>query len=834
MRGSDNRVGKYPGVGTCPLRAPGKILRMHLKPARLIFALNCLIAFVTVANADPLTATVNARVAPGPGDFHMGADRAPDGSTLSIDAESLRLDGQPVTPVMGEFHYTRYPASEWREELLKMKAGGITIVSTYVFWIHHEEIEGTWDWSGNHDLREFVRLAGDVGLKVIVRCGPWCHGEVRNGGFPDWLVRKGWKLRSVDPQYLGKVRILYSQIAAQIKGELWKDGGPVVGIQLDNEFSGPAEYLMALKGMARAAGLDVPLYTRTGWSQLTTPIPFGEIVPLYGAYAEGFWSRELTSMPGNFWNAFRFSQLRFDDNIATEQLGNRDVHDAPEVRRYPYLTCEIGGGMMNSYHRRILINPEDVESTTIVKLGSGSTLPGYYMYHGGINPEGKLSTLMEAQDTPMTNYNDLPVKNYDFQAPIGDFGQLRPQYHLLRRLHLFLADFGRSFAHMAASMPDARPGPRGDTSTLRWSVRSDGTRGYVFVNNYERSLEMPAKRAVQFRITLPSGIATFPASPVDIPADSIFFWPFNFELGNGVFLTYATAEPICAVDAAQGRTIFFAATPGVPAQFAVAGEGAVRMAEPVRGAAFSLPGADGRFVRIVLLNESDSLALWKGRFQGQDRAFLTQAGLVLDGEVARLSSADRTALSLGIYPAPEGLSGGSSDGIFTRYSPVPPPLESYATQIVDVQRAGPPREIPLGAISEPVASEPTDADFSGAAVWRIEVPAAAAKGSNPILRVHYVGDVARLTLNGHLLVDDFYNGRPLDLGLRRYGSEITGGNLKIAILPLRKDALGGAKQRIFLADSARPEFGNSDSVSAVESAEIIPNYEVQISVPAAH
>ena len=294
-----------------------------------------------------------------------------------------------------------------------------------------------------------------MGLKVVVRCGPWCHGEVRNGGFPDWLVRKGWALRSTDERYLARVRQLYGQIAAQLRGELWKDGGPVIGVQLDNEYSGPADYMMALKGIARDSGLDVPLYTRTGWSLLTTPIPFGEVMPLYGAYAEGFWSRELTSMPGNFWNAFRFSLLRFDDNIANEQLCHRDVRDAPDVPRNPYLTCEIGGGMMNSYHRRILINPQDVESTTLVKLGSGSTLPGYYMYHGGINPPGKLTTLMEAQFTLTTNYNDLPVRNYDFQAPLGDFGQIRPQYHLLRRLHMFLADFGPTLAHMAPSIPEA-------------------------------------------------------------------------------------------------------------------------------------------------------------------------------------------------------------------------------------------------------------------------------------------------------------------------------------------------------------------------------------------
>ena len=325
--------------------------------ANVLAGLNCLIAFVTVASAGPLTVTVRTQPAPSAEQFHMGGDLAPGGSLLTIDNESLILDGRPLTPVMGEFHYTRYPATEWRDELLKMKAGGVTVVSTYVFWNHHEEIEGQWDWTGDHDLREFVRLAGGMGLKVVVRCGPWCHGEVRNGGFPDWLVNKGWRLRTTDERFLGKVRLLYREIAGQLRGELWKEGGPVIGIQLDNEFEGPAEYMMALKGIARVEGLDVPLYTRTGWTQTTTPMPFGEIVPLYGAYAEGFWSRQLTSMPGIFWNAFRFSLLRIEGDITQEQMRGRVVQEAPDVPRYPYLTCEIGGGMMSSYHRRILINP---------------------------------------------------------------------------------------------------------------------------------------------------------------------------------------------------------------------------------------------------------------------------------------------------------------------------------------------------------------------------------------------------------------------------------------------------------------------------------------------
>ncbi|HXQ81091.1 MAG TPA: beta-galactosidase [Opitutaceae bacterium] len=785
-------------------------------------------ALVTVASADPLAVTVRAEPPVRAESFHMGTLRRPDGSTLAADETGLRLDGHPLIPVMGEFHYTRYPAKEWREELLKMKAGGITIVSTYVFWIHHEEVEGEWNWSDNHDLHEFVRLAGSVGLKVVVRCGPWCHGEVRNGGFPDWLVAKGWKLRSLDERFLGKVRVLYGEISRHLQGLLWKDGGPVIGIQVDNEYGGPAEYLLALKQIALDAGLDLPIYTRTGWPRLTSPMPFGEILPLYGAYAEGFWSRELTSMPGQFWTAFRFSLLRVDDVIAQEQFGRGGAHDAPDVARYPYLTCEVGGGMMSSYHRRILILPEDVESTVFVKLGSGSTLPGYYMYHGGTNPAGKLTTLMEAQDTPMTNYNDMPQMNYDFQAPIGEFGQLRPQYHLLRRLHLFLADFGPALAHMRPAIPNVRPGGRDDTSTLCWSVRSDGTRGYVFVNNYERSLPMPEKRGVQFTVNLPSAPVTFPAIPITVPADSIFVWPFNFFLGDWVRLKYATAQPICGVDDGDERTIFFAETPGVPAQFAVEGESAVRSVSAGRGGAFQVKGRTGRTVRVVLLSDADSLALWKGSWRGCDRVFLTRAGMVIDGDSVHLESSDRTELSVGIYPAPAGLAGGESDGIFTRYQPVAPPAVRPEASIAQIQEAGPARDVPIGKISEPVATEPSDADFAKAAVWRVKLPAEIDLGTNPILRIHYVGDVARFTLDGRLLVDDFYNGNSLDLGLRRYAPGILGGDLRIAVLPLRKDAVTGDEKRIFVADSVRPDFGGASSIAELKGAEIIPRYRVQL------
>ena len=203
--------------------------------SHLIAALLTTAYLTSQTQAAPLGITVPATPPANAEGYQMGESRRPDGATLTLDSHSLRLNGRPWSPVMGEFHYTRMPATEWREELLKMKAGGVDIVSTYVFWIHQEEIEGQFDWTGRRDLRRYVQLCDEVGLKVIVRCGPWCHGEVRNGGMPDWLLQKGWKLRSDDPPYLDKVKILYGEIAKQLAGLLWEDGGPVIVLQFENE-----------------------------------------------------------------------------------------------------------------------------------------------------------------------------------------------------------------------------------------------------------------------------------------------------------------------------------------------------------------------------------------------------------------------------------------------------------------------------------------------------------------------------------------------------------------------------------------------------------------------
>ena len=295
------------------------------------------------------------------------------------DRHSLVFDGKRVVPVMGEVHYSRIPQNEWREEVGKMKEGGVTVIAAYVFWNHVEEVEGVFNWSGQRNLRAFLEVCKEQDMPVVLRLGPFCHGEVRNGGIPDWMFAKGCKMREENSVFLKYTAQLYRQIFSQTQGLQWKDGGPVIAAQFDNEYRGKGSYLMALKGIAREAGFDLPFYTRTGWPELKTPVPFGEMVPLYGDYADGFWDRDLKETAGNYYKAFNFKAFRSSTAIATEQLGKQETKSNQADNQYPYFTCELGGGMATAYHRRPYVYPEDAYSMAVVKLGCGSNLLGYYM-----------------------------------------------------------------------------------------------------------------------------------------------------------------------------------------------------------------------------------------------------------------------------------------------------------------------------------------------------------------------------------------------------------------------------------------------------------------------
>ena len=634
----------------------------------------------------------------------MMAQQFPFGASVTWDRHSLMVDGRRVCPVMGEIHYSRIPADEWPAEVRKMKEGGVTLIATYVFWNHVEELEGIFNWSGQRDLRRFLEVCKSEQMPVVLRVGPFCHGEVRCGGLPDWLWSlspkgerggKSIKLRSTDPHFLFYVERLYRQIFTQVQGLQWKDGGPVIAAQFDNEYRGPGDYLMALKRIALGIGYDLPFYTRTGWPALTRPVPFGELLPLYGDYADGFWEKSTKEGAGNYYKAFNFKAFRSSTAIGTDLLGEQKAEKAKGDDDYPYFTCELGGGMATAYHRRPYVYPEDAYSMAVVKLGSGSNLLGYYMYHGGTNPESMTGiTLNETVHTLGTANNDLNVKSYDFQAPLGEFGQRGEHYYLLRKLHLFMHDWGEQLALMEASFPSPQDVRQGYDDSLRWAVREKDDAGFIFVNNYERLQPLTAKKDIQLKacgITLPR---------LTIPAATVCIFPVNID-----GIRYATGQLVAKRD---GK-IYMQQVTGIPTTIALQSGKTLKNVKP-RGT--SRPVCEN----IYLLTEAEA-----------NRLFL--ANVTKGKETLRSTQRDAS------------------------------PRKNLHWE--KVKAAGPQRKIVVGA--KKVAEAPSDEDFDAAAVYTITLP----DSLNSLMTIRYRGDVARLYADGKLIDDNFYNGRPFCYALSR-------------------------------------------------------------------
>ncbi len=506
------------------------------------------------------------------------------GGEIGVNSAYLTRAGKPWVPIMGEFHFSRCDRSLWARELAKMKAGGITLVPSYLFCIHHEEIEGELDFTGNHDIRAFVEECGEIELEVEIRIGPWCHGECRNGGLPDWLLKKDFPLRSNHPGYMAYVRKWYAAIAAEVKGLFHGDGGPIVAIQLENEYTWSADHLAALKELAVACGMIAPLYTVTGWNDRAgARIPVDEVLPLFGGYCDAPWDPDTEELPPS--PHYFFQQMRNDTAIG-EDL--RAVHEEAgdgwrlPYERYPFATCELGGGLQNTHHRRYIIEGMDIYAVSLVKLGCGNNLPGYYMYHGGTNPVGRLSTFQESKATGYPN--DYPILSYDFQAPLSEYGEVREQYRLLNLLHLFLQDFEGWFAPLAA-VDAITEVSRGDVALLRCGMRTDGKSGLVFINHYQRRSKLADINGAV--IDTGCGII-FP--PIDVRGEVSFFLPFRMKLG-GVELLYATAQPVCR----QGNTFFFAEIPGIAARYQFV-SGTV-----MTGADFTVDG-----IRVITLRWEDA------------------------------------------------------------------------------------------------------------------------------------------------------------------------------------------------------------------------------------
>lgn len=463
----------------------------------------------------------------------------------SYNSEYLTCNGSPILPIMGEFHFSRYPEKEWRSALENMKLGGVEIAATYVFWIHHEEAEGEWDFSERRNLKAFLNCCREVGMKVWLRIGPWAHGECRNGGFPDWLVEKERRgeltLRTDDPQYLRYVDVFFTKIAEQSDGYMHKDGGPVIGIQIENEYGhagGPSDreegmaHMRTLRAMAENKGLTAPYFSATGWGGAYVPESF---LPVLGGYVDAPWANHTHELAAS--ENFLFQPFHDDANIASDFAEGQSGFTF-DTSKSPYLTAELGGGLQVTAHRRPYPYPEDIEAQTICMLGAGANLIGYYMYHGGVNPDGKYSTLQESKATGYAN--DLPVKSYDFQTCLRENGLPSESYYRLRKHHVFIKNTEELLAPAKAYLPENIPGPAGaeDMETLRAAFRYNEAAdcGFLFINNHQRKRKMTEKRITpeaSLKFAVPSGEGEKKQIVFDrlcVRTDAILVLPYNLPV----------------------------------------------------------------------------------------------------------------------------------------------------------------------------------------------------------------------------------------------------------------------------------------------------------------
>lgn len=759
-----------------------------------------------------LKETGEKRIYPLGEDFH-GKSRL--GEEIGFTNYYMTKNGKPFYGVSGEFHFSRMADSRWEDELIKMKLGGLNTVSTYVFWNHHEEVEGEFDFSGRRNLRKFLQLCHKLGLYVILRVGPFDHGEVRNGGLPDWLYGRPFEVRTTDPAFLELVKRLYTRVGQEVSGLFFQEGGPVIAVQLDNEYmhsSAPWEmttgisnewvfggdegdaYLLKLRELAAECGLCPVFYTCTGWGGAATP---DSMMPLWGGYAFRPWL--FYSYKG--------------EHPATEEYIYQDFHNdsvkctndfrpsyPPETR--PYACCEMGGGMVCSYYYRFRLPYKSVDAMANIKLGSGCNFLGYYMFQGGSNPVGRHGAFL--------NESQVPKISYDYQAVLGEFGQERESYRRLKTIHYFVTCFADRLCSLKTVLPEGASQIRPkDLETLRYAVRTDGKRGFLFINNYQDHVRMPAREAEEIRLELEGEEITWRFS---IAAEENAILPFHFDL-DGIDLVQAAAQPVLRIAPKGEVTYVFMIPEGMDGSFVfeegirINGEaGSVYWPDRKEKAGLFTVSKENSQVKILVLDRETANRMF--RVSGEGLVF-TEGNLLEDGEGLRLETMERENLVM-CYPGDflEEM-GGTKER-----------KELSKADDIGVSTAG----FHCYKLSVPPIEHTVACRDVGRNRYVISLPENVLEGcKDALLRIQYTGDIGHAFMDGKLIHDHFYNGDTWEIGLRDFIKEGEKKEITIYITPLKK----GVNVNVESGMAARIE-EVQESVGCIHSVEIRPVYEVRV------
>ena len=757
------------------------------------------------------------------------------GDTIGVNSFYLERNGKPFIPVIGEFHFSRYPHQYWDEELKKMKAGGITVVATYVFWNMHEFKEGVFNWKEDLNVRYFTELCAKNGLEVLMRIGPFAHGEIRNGGLPDWLYGRPIDVRSNDQVYLFYVNRFYKEIGEQLKGLLFKDNGPIIGIQLENEYQhstapwgftyvdAPKErtvagrdkkiiqdgvginvmgnefadvgrdHMKTLKQLAINSGLVAPIYTATGWGYATI-VEKGSI-PVMAGYAYPFWTAGNSPSP-----FYLFKNIHQKPDYAPVSY---------DVNLYPSLAAELGTGMAVTYSRRPRVPGESFLPMMVRTVGSGTNGLGFYMYHGGTTPSVGNFFLSEG--------SGLNNKSYDYQAPIGEFGNVSSGYYSLKFINYFLKCYGNDLAPLYPVLPTTNDSIKAsNNNTLRYAVRSDGSKGYVFMHNFQDHLEMHDLKELKINVATKDGVIQFPESGTfTLKSGSSAVFPFNVVY-DGVAIRMATVQPFCRFSNNNKSYNVMVSVDGISPEIVLKGKVDVKGIgiktflrngnTVIRCAANEVNEFQINGVSFLILPEDKAKQAYLIGKTNEEKLIISNA-LVLDNDSKiTFVSENQEKIDFTVYPAANLLS--SDEGIVTK------------------------NKIP----------------FKNASAWRVTVPKVEptiqliqidnshfvlksgslnlTKLNDIFITFDYRGDRGICMMKGELQTDNLYTSKPWTIGLKKFKEDLKSHDMYFYFMPMVKDA----PYLSYLDKEVLRDFGTNKSFLEVKKPQISVEYKVNVTL----
>ncbi|MBJ6122363.1 beta-galactosidase [Sphingomonas sp. BT553] len=328
----------------------------------------------------------------------VGAQATAPAHSFAVGGSQFLKDGKPYQVISAEMHYVRIPRAYWRDRLRKARAMGLNTITTYAFWNAHEPRPGVYDFTGQNDIAGFIRDAQAEGLDVILRPGPYVCAEWELGGYPSWLLKdRGLVLRSTDPTYTAAVERWMVRLGQEVKPLLLRNGGPIVAVQLENEygaFGDDKAYLKGLEATYRRAGLaDGVLFTSNQAGDL----------------AKG----SLPHLP---------SVVNFGSGGAPNAVAKLEAFRPDGVR----MVGEYWAGWFDKWgedHHETDGRKEAEELRFMLKRGYSVSL---YMFHGGTT----FGWMNGADSHTGTDYHP-DTTSYDYDAPLDEAGNPRYKYALL-------------------------------------------------------------------------------------------------------------------------------------------------------------------------------------------------------------------------------------------------------------------------------------------------------------------------------------------------------------------------------------------------------------------